>query len=67
MAMNDVRIEPIYCDVRWCDEGNGASVAKYYCKTEKRFVCEEDNKFCHTAAHNWEELKKDVPTKEVSP
>lgn len=50
-------MEPIYCEVRWCDKGKGAAVAKYYCKTEQRYVCEEDNKFCHNKAHNWRELE----------
>jgi hypothetical protein len=62
-----VRPEPIRCDVRWCDKGQGAAVAKYYCETEKRYICEEDIGFCNNLAHNWEELKKNEPTKEVSP
>jgi hypothetical protein len=51
-------MEPIYCQVRWCDKGKGAAKAKYFCETEKRYVCEEDTKFCHNKAHRWRELNE---------
>jgi hypothetical protein len=52
--------EPYWCEVKtWCEESDGAVAhARYFCFTEAKYVCEEDNKFCHNKAHNWRDLNE---------